>query len=155
MNFDYKSCDLNRNFHHILYYILVRHLKIPLFVLLLWNTYRHQESVPFVSKVQPSGPWRTSVHDLPPRPALTDFWNNRLEESVPFVSKVHPSGPSRTSVHDLPPWPSLTDFWNNRREESVPFVSKVHSGGPSRTSVTARSHELLKQTAPHTAGLSA
>ena len=26
------------------------------------------------------------------------------------------------------------------------------SSGPSRTSVTARSHELLKQTAPHTAG---
>ena len=44
-----------------------------------------------------------------------------------------------------------TDSWSNRRQESVPFVSKANSAGPSRTSVTARSHELLKQTAPHTA----
>ena len=112
-----------------------------------WNT-RRKESVPFVSKVHPGGASRTSVHGPPPRPALTDFWNNRREESVPFVSKVHPSGPSRPAVHGPPPRPALTDFWNNRREESVPFVSKVHPGGPSRTSVTARSDELLKQTAP-------
>ena len=110
--------------------------------------------------VRPGGPSRLSVHGPPPRPALTDSWNNRREESVPFVSKVHlsgpsrpavrPGGPSRLSVHGPPPRPALTDFWNNRREESVPFVSKVHLSGPSRTSVTARSDGLLKQTAPHT-----
>ena len=99
-----------------------------------WNN-RCQESVPFVSKIIPSGPSRLSVHGLPPRPALTDFWNNRREESVPFVSKVHPGGPSRTSVHGPPPRPALTDFWNTRRKESVPFVSKVHPGGPSRPAV--------------------
>ena len=85
----------------------------------------------------------------PWRAAGTDFWNNRRKEAVPFVSKVHPSGPSRLSVHGPPPRPALTDFWNNRREESVPFVSKVYLRGPSRTPVTARPHELLKQTAPH------
>ena len=93
------------------------------------------EAMPFVSKVHPSGPSRTSVHGPPPRPALTDFRNNRREELVPFVSKVDPSGPSRTSVHGPPPRPALTDFWNNRREELVPFVSKVHPSGPSRTSI--------------------
>ena len=93
------------------------------------------EAMPFVSKVHPSGPSRTSVHGPPPRPALTDFRNNRREELVPFVSKVHPSGPSRTSVHGPPPRPALTDFWNNWREELVPFVSKVHPSGPSRTSI--------------------
>ena len=140
---------------------------------------RHQEFVPFVSEVHPGGPSRPSVHGPHPRPALTDFWNNRRQESMLFVSKVHPSSPSRLAVHgplwqtsetigvrnpcrlfqkftQLPvrasrPRPALTDFWNNRREESVPFDSKVHPGGPSRTSVTARSPELLKQTAPHTA----
>ena len=71
----------------------------------------------------------------PPRPALTDFWNNRREELVPFVSKVHPSGPSRTAVHGPPPRPALTDFWNNWREELVPFVSKFYPSGPSRTSI--------------------
>ena len=93
------------------------------------------EAMPFVSKVHPSGPSRTPVHGPPPRPALTDFWNNRREELVPFVWKVHPSGPSRLSVHGPPPRPALTDFWNNRREELVPFVSKVHPSGPSRLSV--------------------
>ena len=110
------------------------------------------EALPFVSKVHPSGPPRTSVHGPPPRPALKGFWNNRREELVPFVSKVHPSGPSRTSVHGPPPRPALTDFWNNRRKEAVPFVSKVHPSGPSRTAVhgpppTARSDRLLKQSA--------
>ena len=41
-----------------------------------WNN-RREELVPFVSKVHPSGPSRTSVHGPPPRSALTDFWNNR------------------------------------------------------------------------------
>ena len=62
--------------------------------------------------------------------------------------------PSQRPVMAVRPRPALTarsDLGNNRRQESVPFVSKVHPGGPSRTSVTARSHELLKQTAPHTA----
>ena len=99
-----------------------------------WNN-RREELVPFVSKVHPSGPSRTSVHGPPPRSALTDFWNNRREELVPFVSKVHPSGPSRTSVHGPPPRSALTDFCNNRRQESVPFVSKVHPSSPSRPAV--------------------
>ena len=73
-----------------------------------------------------------------PRPALTEFWNNRRQESVPFVSKVHPGGPSRLSVHGPTPRPALVDFCNNRREESVPFVSKVHPSRPSRTSVHGR-----------------
>ena len=44
-----------------------------------------------------------------PRPALTEFWNNRRQESVPFVLKVHPSGPSRLSVHGPIPRPALVD----------------------------------------------
>ena len=107
--------------------------------------------MPFVSKVHPSRPSRTSVHGRLPRPALTNFCNNRRQESAPFVSKVRPGGPSRPSVHGPTPRPALVDFCNNWREESVPFVSEVHLSGPSRTSVTARSDELLKQTAPHMA----
>ena len=110
------------------------------------------EAMPFVSKVHPSGPSRTAVHDPPPRPALTDFWNNRrgklchsFQKSIPAARHGRPSTAS-------PPRPVLTDFWNNRREELVPFVSKVHPSGPSRTAVhgpppTARSDRLLKQSA--------
>ena len=39
------------------------------------------------------------------------------------------------------------------RPYGAPFVSEVRESGPWRTSVTARSHELLKQTAPHTTGV--
>ena len=72
----------------------------------------------------------------------TDFWNNRCKEPVPFVSKIHPGSPSRTSVHRL-------------LKQSVQGIGAVCFKSPSRrpvllTSVTARSHELLKQTAPHT-----
>ena len=128
--------------------------------------------MPFVSKVHPRSPSRPAVHGPAPtarsdrvlkqsawgiravcfkslsqqavrashpRPALIDFWNYQREESVPSVSKVHPSSSSRPAVHGPPPRPALT------------FISKVHPGGPSRTSATARSHELLKQTAPHMA----
>ena len=70
-----------------------------------------------------------------------------------LFQKSIPGGPSRPSVHGRLPRPTLTNFCNNRRQESVPFVSKVPPGGPSRTSVTARSDELLKQTAPHTDAL--
>ena len=112
-------------------------------------------------------PSRPAVHGPPPRPDLTDFWNNRRQESVPFVSKVHSRRPV-TAVRPRPaptarsdellqqsapgicavcfkspsrrpvPRPALTDFCNNRRKESVPFVSKVRPGGPSRPAVHGR-----------------
>ena len=110
-----------------------------------------QQSAPGIRAVCFKSPSRRPVTAVRPRPALTNFCNNRRQESVPFVSKVRPGGPSRPSVHGPTPRPALVDFCNNRRQESVPFVSKVHLSGPSRTSVTARSDELLKQTAPHTA----
>ena len=81
----------------------------------------------------------------PPRPALTDFWNNRREELVPFVSKVHPSGPSRTAVHGPPPRPALTDFWNNRRgklchsfQKSIPAArhGRPSTARPPRPALT-------------------
>ena len=61
--------------------------------------------------------------------------------------------PSRPAVHGPPPRPDLTDSWNNRRQESVPFVSKVHprrpvTTGRPRPTPTARSDELLQQSAP-------
>ena len=56
------------------------------------------EAMPFVSKVHPSGPSRTSVHGPPPRPALTDFWNNRrgklchsFQKSIPAARHGRPS----------------------------------------------------------------
>ena len=110
------------------------------------------EAMPFVSKVHPSGPSRTSVHGPPPRPALTDFWNNRREELVPFVSKVHPSGPSRTSVHGPPPTARsdrlLTQSaWGTRavcfKSPSQRPVTDVRP----RPAPTARSDRLLKQLA--------
>ena len=91
--------------------------------------------MPFVSRVHLSSPSRPSVHGLLPRPALTNFCNNRRQESVPFVSKVHPGGPSRPAVHGPTPRSALMDFCNNRRKESAPFVSKVHPSGPSRPAV--------------------
>ena len=109
-----------------------------------------KQSAPGIRAVCFKSPCRRPVTAGRPRPALTNFCNNRRQESVPFVSKVRPGGPSRPAVHGPTPRPALVDFCNNRREESVPFVSKVHLSGPSRTSVTARSDELLKQTAPHT-----
>ena len=78
-----------------------------------------------------------------------------LQQAGPGIRAVcFKSPPWRpvTAVRPRPtPRPALVDFCNNRREESVPFVSKVNPSCPSQTSVTARSHELLKQTAPHTA----
>ena len=103
---------------------------------------RRQQSVPFVSKVHPGRPSRPD-----PTAALTDFWNNRRDESVPFVSKVHLSSPSRPSVHG-PLW-RISQTIGARNP--CRFFSKVHPDGPSQMSVTARSHEPLKQTAPHTA----
>ena len=97
-----------------------------------WNLCRlFQKSVPSARHGRPSTAGR-------PRPALTNFCNNRRQESVQFVSKVRPGGPSRPSVHDRLPRPALTNFCNNRRQESVPFVSKVRSGGPSRPAVHGR-----------------
>ena len=97
------------------------------------------EALPFVSKVHPSGPSRTSVHGPPPRPALNGFWNNRREELVPFVSKVHPSGPSRTSVHG-PLWQTSETIGvrNSCRlfQKSIPAA---RHGRPS----TARPHGPL------------
>ena len=100
------------------------------------------EALPFVSKVHPSGPSRTSVHGPPPRPALKGFWNNRREELVQFVSKVHPSGPSRTSVHS-PLWQTSETIGvrNSCRlfQKSIPAA---RHGRPS----TARPHGPLWRT---------
>ena len=93
------------------------------------------EAMPFVSKVHPSGPSRTSVHGPPPRPALTDFWNNRRGKLCHSFQKSIPAARHGRPSTARPPRPALTDFWNNRREELVPFVSKVHPSGPSRTAV--------------------
>ena len=93
------------------------------------------EAMPFVSKVHPSGPSRTAVHGPPPRPALTDFWNNRRGKLCHSFQKSIPAARHGRPSTARPPRPALTDFWNNRREELVPFVSKVHPSGPSRTAV--------------------
>ena len=90
-----------------------------------------------------------------PRPALTDFWNNRRKESVLFVSRVPLSGPSRTSVHGLPPV-GHGPFW--RTSETIgarnpcrlfqKSISAARHGRPSTACprwATARSDGLLKQ----------
>ena len=110
------------------------------------------EALPFVSKVHPSGPSRTSVHGPPPRPALKGFWNNRREELVPFVSKVHPSGPSRTSVHGPPPTARSDRLLKQSAWGTRAVCFKSPSQRPvtdvrPRPAPTAHSDWLLKQSA--------
>ena len=108
-----------------------RHGPLPRPALTNFCNIRHQESLPFVSKVLRHVPGGLSRPSVPSRPTVTDFCNRRRQESVPFVSKVRPGCPSRPSVHRL---------------ETIGARNRCLS----RTSVTVRSHEPLKQTVPHT-----
>ena len=101
------------------------------------------EAKPFVSKVHPSGPSRTSVHGPPPRPALTDFWNNRREKlchsfqkSIPAArhgrpSTARPHGPLRRTSETIGVRNSCRLF-----QKSIPAA---RHGRPS----TARPHGPL------------
>ena len=98
-------------------------------------------------------PSRPAVHGPPPRPDLTDFWNNRRQESVPFVSKVHPRRP----VTAVRPRPAPTARSDELLQQSAPGICAVCFKSPSRRPVTdgrprpaptARSDGLLQQSAP-------
>ena len=78
-------------------------------------------------------PSRPAVHGPPPRPDLTDFWNNRRQESVPFVSKVHPRRP----VTAVRPRPAPTARSDELLQQSVPGICAICFKSPSRRPVTA------------------
>ena len=103
-----------------------------------------QQSAPGIRAVCFKSPSRRPVTASRPRPALTNFCNNRRQESVPFVSKVHPSGPSRPAVHG-PLWrTSATIGARNPCRLFQKSIQAARHGQPS----TARSDELLQQSAP-------
>ena len=96
--------------------------------------------MPFVSKVNPRRP----VTAVRPRPALTNFCNNRRQESVPFVSKVNPRWPATAGR----PRPAATARSDGLLQQSAPGIRAVCFKSQSRRPVTARSDELLQQSAP-------
>ena len=136
-----------------------------------------QKSVPEARHGRPStvdshGPlWRTSAtigarnpcrlfqksvpaaRDGRPSTARSD---ELLQQSAPGIRAVCFKSPSRRPVTAVRPRPDPTARSGWLLQQSAWGIRavcfKVHLSGPSRTSVTARSDELLKQTAPHTAG---
>ena len=101
------------------------------------------EAKPFVSKVHPSGPSRTSVHGPPPRPALTDFWNNRREKLCHSFQKSIPAArhgrPSTARPHG-PLWrTSETIGVRNSCRLFQKSIPAARHGRPS----TARPHGPL------------
>ena len=101
-----------------------------------------QQSAPGMRAVCFKSQSRRPVTAGRPRPALTNFCNNRRQECVPFVSKVNPGGPSRPAVHG-PLWRTSATIGDRNPcrlfQKSVPAARR---GRPS----TAGSHGPLWRT---------
>ena len=93
-----------------------------------------QQSAPGMRAVCFKSQSRRPVTAGRPRPALTNFCNNRRQESVPFVSKVRSGGPSRPAVHGRPAPTARSD---GLLQQSAPGIRAVCFKSQSRRPVTA------------------
>ena len=113
-----------------------------------------KQSAPGIRAVCFKSSSQQPVTAVRPRPAPTARSDELLQQSAPGICAVCFKSPPRRSVTAVRPRPDPTTRSGGPMQQSAwgirEFVWKVHPSGPSRTSVTARSHELLKQTAPHT-----
>ena len=87
------------------------------------------------------------------------FSDGLLKQSAPGIRAVCFKIPSRRPHHGRPSTVcSHVPLWRTSAtiggRNPCRLFQKVHPSGPSRPSVTARSHELLKQTALHTGEVS-
>ena len=142
MNFDYKSCDLNRNFHHILHYILVRHLKNSLgcFVVMEYI------SAPGIRAVCFKSPTQRPMTDVRPQPAPTTRSDGLLKQSAWGIRAVCFKGPFRRPFTDVRPRPAPMALSDGLLKQSASGIRAVCFKSPFRRPVTDVRHGPLSRT---------